>query len=254
MSVPDRVEVYVGTSIDPLSPRGIEALIDASNAHPLVAPTEFGIDEKRQRPLDGNGLRDLVAGFGRSDFVLNMKRGSPPRLAGHVNTMSARKNPGGLCHVKLRWSGLKDQHRAPIFAFGEHLANALEAQYGLVHPIWDLGEASQAYSEAGIVVFHELQRFGPPGVAALTVFGPHLVGLFGRERLLDAGVPANTTPWGGIALRLVENPQVASLADLQAAQSAVMNALAPAEVFAKTGDIEQAAGRNWVPIPQAALG
>ncbi|MEM8856205.1 MAG: hypothetical protein AAGD34_21100, partial [Pseudomonadota bacterium] len=243
-----------GTVIDPLSPRGIEALIDAMAAHPLVAPTHFGTDERRQTPLDANGLRDTVAGLGSNDFLLAMKRGSPPRLDGHIDAMAGRRTPAGLSHVKLRWSRLAQAHRAEVFAFGTHLAEALEAQFALIHPMWDLGDTSQAYSAAGIVVFDELQRFGPPGVAAVTVLGPHLVALFGRERLLDIGVPVRPTPWGGITLSLVDNPAAADFDALQAAQSTVMEALAPAEVFATIDVFDQTAGPNWVPIPQEACG
>jgi len=62
-----------------------------------------------------------------------------------------------------------------IFALGDALAVALEAELGLVHPVW-LG-SGQEYGASGIINPDELQKYGLNPLCVRTWYGPHLVQL-----------------------------------------------------------------------------
>ena len=224
---------------------GLQGLLDAFDAEAALTPTHWGKDERENRPYDRRSL--ALDG----DWFFCVKRSAPPRYRGHVDALGAHRHPKGLCHLKVTFDGkIRQKDVAPIFRLGAALATNLRAEYGLVHPIWHLGEESQRYSAAGIVRFIDFQPYGPPGVAALTWFGPHLIRLFGRERLLGAGVPVRETPWGGIEMALTDTPWSADFQALKSRQQAVMQALSPAEVFGRYDDLEPGPGANWVPIPE----
>ena len=246
MSVPDTIQIYVATRVSPLTDAGLQGLLDAFAAEPALAPTHWGKDERENRPFDQESISP------DGDWFFCVRRSVPPRYLAHVDALRTRQHPKGLCHVKVTFGAkVRQKDLASVFRLGTALATNLRAEYGLVHPIWRLGEDSQSYSAAGIVRFVDLQPYGPPGIAALSWFGQHLIRLFGRDRLLGAGVPARETPWGGIEIALTDRPWSADFQTLRARQQAVMEALRPADVFGRYDDLEPRQGPNWVPIPEA---
>ena len=251
MSVPDAIHIYVATRMSPVADVGLRGLLDAFGAEDALTPTHWAKDERENRPYDRDTSRMMGLISANRDWFFCVKRSTPPCYLAYANALQALDRPGGLCHVKVTFeSKIRQRDVAPIFRLGTELAANLKAEYGLVHSIWRLGERSQSYSAAGIVVPGELQPYGPPGVAARTWFGPHLTRLFGQDRLLNAGVPARETSWGGVEMELVERPWSADFEALSARQQAVMETLGPADVFARYDGIEARQGPNWVPIPE----
>ncbi len=251
MSEPNAVHIYVGTRISLLREAGIRRLLDAFDREPALVPTHWGNDESDRRDYDRHHVLDRVRAFSSGDYVLSLRRSKPPRYSAYLNALRARRHPKGLCHVRVTFPAkIAQRHLEPVFRLGEALAANLETEYGLVHPIWQLGEASQRYSETGLVRFADLQDYGPPGVAARTWFGPHLADLFGRDLLSGLDVPTGETAWGGVAISLVEEPWSAGFEALRARQEAVMAALGPAGVFGRYEGFDMAPGDRWVPIPE----
>ncbi|MBE9127621.1 MULTISPECIES: hypothetical protein [unclassified Coleofasciculus] len=243
--MPDRVEIVVITKSSLRSSPGLEHLVNAFESVKEFVPTHWGVDERARNPYDRNEVLTTVSDFKTDFYMPGLHRGQSPRYKAYF---SARNQ--GLNYVNVEFgSSLRQKDLPRVFALGDALAAELEAEFGLVHPVWL--EGSQEYCASGKINADELQKYGLNPVCARTWFGSHLVQLIGRERLSNSGAIIQDTPWGGIQLDLVQQPWESDVETLSSRQHEVMKHLQPSGVFGDyTTILAYKPGANWIPIPE----
>lgn len=237
------MEIIVITKSSLRSCAGLEHLLNAFLRIKELTPTHWGTDERARNPYDHNELLATVSAF-KSDFhIPGLHRRQAPRYKAYF---SARNQ--GLNYVSVEFGSslhLKDLQR--VFLLGDAIAAQLEAEFGIVHPVWL--EGSQEYCASGKITADELQKYGPTPVCARTWFGSHLVKLIGSKRLFHSGAIIHNTPWGGIQLDLVQHPWESDLETLSSRQRSVIKHLQPSGVFGDyTQILNYKPGLNWIPI------
>ncbi|KYC41491.1 hypothetical protein WA1_15620 [Scytonema hofmannii PCC 7110] len=241
--MPDRVEIIVITKSSLRSCAGLEHLLNAFESIKELTPTHWGTDERAPNPYDRNDLLATVSAF-KSDFNMpSLHRRQAPRYKAYFSASDR-----GLNYVSVEFGSSlqnKDLHR--VFLLGDAIAAQLEAEFGIVHPVWL--EGSQEYCASGKITASELQKYGPSPVCARTWFGSHLVQLISSKRLFLSGAIIHNTPWGGVQLDLVQHPWKSDLETLSNRQRSVMKHLQPSGVFGDyTQFLNYQPGSNWIPI------
>ena len=244
--MPDTISITMMTLISLHTTAGLARLLDAFESIEACKPTHWGPDERARNPYERHDLVAAVSSFPDEFYVPGLHRRRPSRYQAFFSAKDS-----GLKYVKIDFGTKPRQKDLPsIFSLGDALAEQLEAEYGFVHPIWRLGERSQKFSAAGVIRARDFQENGPKPVCVRTWYGPHLVGLIGRERLTKSGALIHETSWQGVQLDLVERPWEADFETLSARQLEVMRHLDPSGVFGDyTIPVKPKPGPDWVPIP-----
>lgn len=244
--MPDRMVITMITHTRFGQPDGQSALLDAFEQHPATAPTHWGPDERARNSYS----RAEVMAYVRdnlSDFLSpGLRRRKAPSYDAYFSTKHAALNSMTASFA----ANLTDKNVRQIFTLGDVLAQRLTPAYGFVHSIWKRGEESQNYSAAGVLDAQEFQASGPQAPCLRTWFGPHIVNLIGKERLISCDVPVYETDWGGVQLDLVGDPWEADFKTARARQQMVLAHVQSSGVF---GDysvpFEAKPGPRWTPVP-----
>jgi hypothetical protein len=245
--MPDRVEITIITKNSLRCHAGLERLLNAFESAKNFTPTHWDLDERARNPYNRNELLATVSSL-KSDFYLpSLQRKQAKRYKAYF---SARDE--GLNYLSVEFGACNhEKDLSDIFELGNVIATELQAEFGIVHPVWL--EGSQEYCAAGQINVDELQKYGLNKVCARTWFGSDLVKMIGRERLLNSGAQIENTPWGGVKLDLVEHPWESDVETLSSKQIFVMKHLEPSGVFGDYTDIEYKPGANWKPILHQTL-
>jgi hypothetical protein len=222
----DLIDVQVGvlTRHQLGSPEGIARFLGALEAAGAL-PTHAGKDGPTQPAFERAPFLEALRGSEFLRSVCVVKRTEPPRYEGFYG--------GSVGELRSVWLTLA-VHDQAAYRLGDALAEGLEAEFGWVHPRF---KKQRAWNILTSFKTGEFQEQGPRGITARAYLGPHLVSLFGAERL---------APWGGPTISLAAAPWSASFEDLVARQAQVMEALRPAQVFCDEDDVP---GAGWRPIP-----
>jgi len=129
------------------------------------------------------------------------------------------------------------------FTLGDALADALRAEYGVVHRTFP--DVADSYNDAANSHPDRIDEYGLSRVADRTYFGKTVVDLFGKDVLQGVAV-TRPNGWGGLTMDLVDEPWRAAAADLVEAQSQVMKQLEPSGLFARREGVSgMVAGPRW---------
>jgi hypothetical protein len=241
--VPERLCIRVFTRNLLRSPVGLASLLAAFESIEELRPTHWKCLQKSGGRYDRKQVMDEVLSLSQDFAVPDIIRRKPVRYSAYFSAWNA-----GLKDVVINFLPPVRQLEL-VFRLCDALAEGLEAEFGLVHPYWDLGERSQEYSASGLISLGELQRYGPRAVCARTWFGPHLLKLIGSERLGSCGGCVHPTSWGGVRVDLLDPPWNGTFETLHVQQQAVMARLHPTGVF---GDYSRflhfKPGPSWEPI------
>ncbi|NOK62649.1 MAG: hypothetical protein GFH27_549293n105 [Chloroflexi bacterium AL-W] len=243
--MPDAICITMITSTNLRNTVGVTHILNAFEKHPKTVPTHWGTDERARQPYNREEMISIVSDFPNDTNVPGLHRRKSPRYQAYFTAKQHDIN-----NLKIEYRSAIDEPNLPVlFALGNALAEHLHPVFGFVHSIWDLGEQSQKYSEAGITNVRDFQEYGPQAPCTRTWFGPHLVDLIGREVLLGCDAPTTETAWGGIQLDLIDTPWEADFATLQQRQQQILQQLLPSGVFGDYSQpFEYQPGPRWVPV------
>lgn len=224
---------------------GIRRLLDGLESVSSLVPTHWGLDERARDTYERSVMERTVCELIDDHYVPGFVRRRSPRYEGYFSAQVT-----GLNYVKLQFGAPSGRDLSDVFALGDAMAASLETEYGFVHRVWNLGEISQLYSEAGVIQVDEFQQCGPQSLATRTWFGAHIAALLDRSVLRESGALVRDTPWGGIQVDLVEAPWETDFETLRRRQMEIMALLQSSGVF---GDysvpFECRPGPQWIPIP-----
>jgi hypothetical protein len=204
------------------------------------------MDERTRDPYDHQALLQTVGSLAVEHKLPNIYRRKSPRYHAFFTARDT-----GMKYIKIEFgSALPDQDMRIPFALADALAERLEPVYGQVHPIWKLGNLSQAYSASGIFKAVDFQRCGPRSLCSRTWLGAHLTRLIGRDLLVASGCFVKDTPWRGLQVDLVERPEEATFDILHVRQAEVMKELQRTGAFGDYSiSFQCKPGSRWTPVP-----
>ncbi len=209
-------------------------------------PTHWGHEDRADVVYQHNNLLDEITSLTGDALVPTLHRRKSPR---YETSFSIRRHDFNFVSVEFA-SGVPDEKLVDVFSLGNALADALQVEFGIVHPVWQLGERSQPYTESGVFSPSELNEYGPRAICARTWLGPSIARMIGRKRLIDAGCFVTDTAWGGLQIDLLSPPWDATFDLVSAQQTTVMSRLASTEVFGNycRGSHPTKPGTRWIPL------
>jgi|GEM_PF-2801250 hypothetical protein len=245
--MPDQVKITIITKYCLRCHAALERLVDAVESIKAFIPTHWGLDERAPNLYNRDELIATVSIL-KSDFYLpSLQRKNPPRYKAYFSSASKSLN-----YVTIEFgASLSKKDYKHVFALGNAMAEKLEAEFGIVHPVWF--EGSQEYCASGQITASEFLDYGLTPVCARTWFSSHLVNLISRESLSNSGAIIQDTSWGGLQLDLVQNPWESDVETLSCKQLSVMNYLKPSGVFGDYREVDYKPGVNWKPILHQTL-
>lgn len=221
----------------------LEAYLQALEQEPLVAPTHASRDERKRAPYDRTQILEPTAG--RKAGAVSLWRARVPKYA--RGTLSA----GSGSHNKVTVdydAGLIDKSVAPLYEAWTRLAEKFRPEFGFVHSVFQTESPNkEAYSYGIRLTIKELRDNGFCLLHPRTWFGPDLVSVIGKERLLD--LPhTRTTSWGGVQLDLVEEPWAADFETMYERQRDVMRIFSAWGLMGDYSSVVRAVpGPRWTP-------
>jgi hypothetical protein len=144
--------------------------------------------------------------------------------------------------------GMRLDQVRELYATWTRLAEAFQPEFGFVHQVWeaDTPEA-ETYSYGIRLALKDLRSYGFCRIHPRNWFGPDLLSVLGKERLLSLPF-TRTTSWGGIELDLVENPWEADFETLYKRQQEVVRIFASWGLMGDYSSVSQKRpGPNWTP-------
>jgi len=224
-------------------PEELGHVLSALEGEPLVAPTHASADERKRVPYQRTTATEQAKSHALGS--LNLWRTKVPKYAeGYLTGSKQSHNTLGVDYG----ASLKEHQISGLFDAWTRLADVLHPEFGFVHPLWKLGTPeSNQYSWGVRLKVGEFRDTGIYTVHPRTWFGPDLVKIIGRDRLL--GLPHTTeTEWGGVQLDLVDSPWSANFETLYLRQREVRQALGEWGVLGDYSNvIKLKPGANWVP-------
>lgn len=223
-------------------PDELEAVLDAMEAEPLLSPTHANVDERRRTPYDRKAFIEAVTSS-RGGEAMCIWRAKAPKYSDAF--IVAFDQPINFIDVDYT-SGLRPSHLPQLFEAWARVADALAPEFGFVHMNWRKGTPeSQAYNRGGRISSKPLRKLGLQNVHARTWFGPTLLPIIGKDRLLS--LPhTRATPWGGVQLDLGESPWLDDFPTMCARQAEVRAVFDGWGLLSKyVGASEDAPAPNW---------
>jgi hypothetical protein len=247
--MPDKILLTMITPAQLRSPRMLGPVLDAFEATARTTPTHWGPDERARNPYDRSELLSEVGATQDDAVVPGIARRKTPRFDAYISL-----GLGKLNYAEVEFgASVSDADVKLAFTLGTALAASMKVEFGIVHPIWRLGERSQHYSASGIIRPRDFARCGPEALCARTWFGPQLAQLLDAKALRANGCAVRETSWGGLEVDLVEEPWTADFETLSARQTDVMTRLKSAGLFGDYSDGSQCkAGTRWSRIAVGA--
>ena len=238
--LPDKIRLAMFTPMPLCHGAGATALLDGLTADARFAPTHWGENERcRQQYVRA----DMIAAVGEYPPGHSMPGIARRKAIPYAGYFDADASAAQGIHLDFP-AVTREAELAAVFELGRALAAHLRPLFGYVHPVW-LGKG-QEYNVAGRLDANEFRAFGPRSLCARTWFGPHLVGLLGRERLAASVSMIEDTPGGGVQIDLLPEVWTRDITTLEPARVRGMAALADAEVFGDfTVSRRYKAGRRW---------
>jgi len=221
------------------APTELAKVLQLLESEPLATPTHASLDERKRLPY--NRDEATAAGAGRA---LSLWRSRKPKYTdGVLTAANVTHNALGISYQK----GLSTVDQSEIFATWTRLVDALKPEFGLIHPVFVGVPEAKHYNPGYQVGFKAIRDNGFDSFHARNWFGPDLVGVIGRQRLLSL---PRTSPlsWGGVQLDLLEDPWEAEVGPLLARQTELK------EIFKSWGLLGDHSvvgrprpGPNWTP-------
>lgn len=215
------------------------AVVQGMGKHSLLVPSSWGLDERATHPYDE--ARIALAATGKSSpNILQLKR--KERIQ-HSTFIRLSKRPG----LTMEADHPKPEDWSELFALGDTLAQVYHPEIAWVHgfsntqpPVTNEMERAQFLLDSAVSGARpKYDDQGPRGLGMRTYFGPHLVDLLGRERLIGSPGVVCELDWGGIRIDLVEQPWDVSQSELLQSWQAAMDHLRPTQVFAEVTQDEK---------------
>jgi hypothetical protein len=222
MTVPDSIELQFFTRQIMTQGRTVQKFIDLLEANPIFTPTQYGEDGPKKLKYTRDAFletfpqRDLL--FRHTAPIYDMML---PSRRGRVDGFFFHFEPAQQAHVN------------EFYELATALAEIMEPLFGTVQSDWNREDSPEilAYRRPGGLTKPQFATGGPAGFASRTWFGPELVGLIGKERLIGLGQPLKWMDYGGVAVDVVEDVTHADLMTLMSAQRTLTDALADLEIF-----------------------
>lgn len=236
----DKLYMIAHFPLDTSQPGEFQRVLQSLEAEPLLVPTHAGYDERKREPYDRDAVLGMVPGK-RGGLIL-WRTKAPKYSKGYV---SAQKIGANWAKVEL--SSPSDRHLEGLFESWTRLCDQWHPQFGFVHSLWALGDESQPYNQGHKTAIRTVREHGLASLHARTWFGPDLVLLMGKERLLS--LPnTRSTAWGGVQLDLVEKPWESDFETLYKHQQERLQVI---RSWGFVGDYSRfnqpVAGPNWTP-------
>jgi hypothetical protein len=238
--------VFVGRRplVDPEELDRFLGVLDQSEA---FAPQRWGLEEPADRPYDRAAVIAEVAASQHPFEVCSFGRTDRPIYRGYF-----RAQVLGLQFVEIVFRrAFRADDLARMFELGQTLAATMQADFGMVQPVWRLGAAGPMANAAANVRLPEIQRYGLRPLGLRTWLGPHLAGLIGPSLLEESQAVLEPQPWGGFRVDLMDDPWTADFATFSDRQAEVMAVLLTSRVFGdyRTPIFRSRTAERWEPLP-----
>jgi len=257
--MPDRIMIDMFTLKSLSSVEDLKLHLDLLESSSNLKPTHWGKDEKpsSRRKYKRDELLFSLEDGGAFDALHLYRNKEPlytlfflPRPHYTLSTPVSFVPPSAI-----HWSFEKNVRTfspdvvKEIFEVSSHLADQVEAIFGYIWTPWDDNEGYKLYMSRSLIKASDVQSYGANPTQIRTWYGPHIVGLIGRNTLTESGAFIRDTSWGGVELDLVEEPWDSSLEEVLKRQKEVMAVLGKTEVF---GDYARypicEPGKKWIPF------
>ena len=223
--------------------RILDGCLEAVESEPLITPTHASKDERKRAPYDRSAL--VEAAGGRKVGGAFLWRAKMPKYThGSLSTSNISHNKITVDYD----AGLNDESVPLLFEAWARLAENLRPEFGFVHGVPDIESPSAAAYNYGLrLKIKDLRDNGFRLIHPRTWFGPDLVSVIGKERLLD--LPhTRTTSWGGVQLDLVEEPWAADFETMYERQRDVMRIFSAWGLMGDYSSVVRAVpGPRWTP-------
>jgi hypothetical protein len=194
----DKLYMIAHFPVDTSQPEKFQRVLELLEAEPLLVPTHAGYDERKRQPYDRETALATVPGK-RGGLILWRSK-APKYSRGYAST-----NRKGLNWMKVELALPSNKHIEGLFEAWTRLCDECRPQFGFIHSLWARGAESQPYNDGHLTAIRAIRDHGLANLHARTWFGPDLVLLMGKERLLS--LPhTQATDWGGVVLDLVDKP------------------------------------------------
>jgi hypothetical protein len=232
--------------------RRMRKLLGVFEQFPAFAPTHWS--PKDQRSLPPYVEEEAVRGIVEDTFAMSQgvfKRAKGPKYEGFL--FASNKE---LSTLKLKFDSIaNDQTYEALYSFGSKLACQIEPEFGVLHPIWKLGNKSQAYSASGLNRAQDMQKYGLRSFCARTWLGKRLSGLLSNA-VKEAGLNSIALTKQLLEIDLLESPWLADFKTMSTRRKQVMDILTRTGLFGDYSVFPRyKKGEKWEPfgpVPRGA--
>ncbi|MFZ5893120.1 MAG: hypothetical protein ACOY0T_18825 [Myxococcota bacterium] len=224
------------------TPASVGRVLDILEGEPILKPTHASNDARKRAPYDRAAATASVTGKTVAGLVL-WRTSAPKYSEGYVSANAKNFN-----WALFDFASPREQHAREILEVWTRAAQQLAPEFGFVHYAWKLGTPeSTEYNRGAKTPIKKIRDHGFRSFGARNWFGPDLVSLIGKDRLLKLPLTVPTS-WGGVQLDLLDEPWNASFEALYQRQQEVIRIFASWGLMGDYKNISQTLpGPNWTP-------